>query len=148
MRPGCVSACIYHVTYIWRDRWTNRQSEKTLKTCYVNKWRISVNPEQTPSLGCFDLTLVSLPSNLELGDSISKCTNWKPSKNRFCSFLVQRYPLRSYSRIPNIFALGSIFWVLRGFEILGPPGTPKTSKSHISAIFCSKWTILVSIFKF
>ena len=25
MRPGCVSACIDHVTYVWRDRWTNRR---------------------------------------------------------------------------------------------------------------------------
>ena len=24
MRPGCVSACIYYATYVWRDRWTNR----------------------------------------------------------------------------------------------------------------------------
>ena len=32
MRPGCVSVCIDHATYLWRDRWTNRRV-KRLKTC-------------------------------------------------------------------------------------------------------------------
>ena len=64
--------------------------------------------------------LLSISSSLEsrLGGSITKCTNLKPSKNRFCSFLVQRYLLGSYSRIPNIFALGPIFWVLQGLSLI------------------------------
>ena len=31
MRPGRVSACIDHVTYIWRDRWTNRRVKRLSK---------------------------------------------------------------------------------------------------------------------
>ena len=31
MRPGCVSACIDHVTYVWRDRWTNRRVKRLSK---------------------------------------------------------------------------------------------------------------------
>ena len=27
MRPGCVSACIDHVTYVWRDRRVKRLSK-------------------------------------------------------------------------------------------------------------------------
>ena len=48
----------------------------------------------------------------------------------------------------RIFLLGPIFWVLQGFEILTPGGTPKTLKSHISANFHNKRAILVSIFLF
>ena len=31
MRPGCVSACIDHATYVWRDRWTNRRVKRLSK---------------------------------------------------------------------------------------------------------------------
>ena len=31
MRPGCVSACINHVTYVWRYRWMNRRVKRLSK---------------------------------------------------------------------------------------------------------------------
>ena len=43
-----------------------------------------------------------------------------PQKNFFlwfCSFLVRRYPLVRELLIPNFFALGPIFWFLRGFKV-------------------------------
>ena len=70
--------------------------------------------------------------------------NYKPQKHQI-AVPVHSF-LGGFTRIPKIFALGPIFWFLRGFQILAPWGTPKTLKSHISAIFYDKRTILVSIF--
>ena len=42
MRPGCVSACIGHVTYVRRDRWTNRRVKRLLVDhlfqCRISPW--------------------------------------------------------------------------------------------------------------
>ena len=35
MRPGCVSACIDHVTYVWERQMDEQTGEKTLKTCWL-----------------------------------------------------------------------------------------------------------------
>ena len=43
---------------------------------------------------------------------------------QFCSFLVCRYPLGRHAATPNFFALGPIFWEIRGFKILAFLGYP------------------------
>ena len=35
MRPGCVSACNDHVTYVWERQMDEQTGEKTLKTCWL-----------------------------------------------------------------------------------------------------------------
>ena len=58
-----------------------------------------------------------------------------PQKMEFARFLSKGALWGVIQEFEIFFSLGPIFWVLRGFEILTPGGTPKSFKSHISAIF-------------
>ena len=83
------------------------------------------------------------------GIPAQKVQELHPQKNfflRFCSFLVERYPLMRELLIPIFFALGLIFWVLRGFKIskiFKILGYAHTLTGHISSFNHATIIILV-----
>ena len=115
-----IDVVIFTVSDVARLDWPSRTDSK-------GSIREEVNFRGRP--GSKTTTFRSIPLTcfylLLWGNFSSDQSNYKTQKNRFCSFLVYRYPWWRYANIPNFFALRPIFQILRGFEISPPRGYPQ-----------------------